>query len=101
VYLRSQCQSYVHGSADTGTLFRALVGRKYFSQPILRLLLRNVESANCAKTAVWSVGLHFRYYRVGQKTGHRLIAIILSNRNRFTKNFSLEDSLVNLQLNGY
>ena len=35
-----------------------------------------------------------------KKRRHRLIAIILSNLNRFTI-FSLEDSLVNLQLNGY
>jgi len=43
-----------------------------------------------------------RKYRVGQKTGPQ--TIILSNLNRFrhaTRIFSLEDSLVNLQLNGY
>ena len=37
-------------------------------------------------------------YRVGQKAG--LMSIILSNLKRFTF-FSLDDSLVNLQLNGY
>jgi len=36
-----------------------------------------------------------------KKRGHRLMTIILSNLNRFTKFFSLEDSLVNFQLNGY
>jgi len=35
-----------------------------------------------------------------KKRGHILMTIILSNLNRF-KMFSLEDSLVNLQLNGY
>jgi len=40
-------------------------------------------------------------YRVGQKRGHRLMTIILSNLNRYTKTFSLKDSLVNLQLNAY
>ena len=40
-------------------------------------------------------------YRVRRKKrGHRLMTIILSNLNRFKKN-SLEDSLVNLQLNEY
>ena len=29
------------------------------------------------------------------------MTIILSNLNRFKENFSLEDSLVNLQLSGY
>ena len=33
--------------------------------------------------------------------GHKRITIILSDLNRFTKFFSLEDSLVNLQLTGY
>ena len=37
-------------------------------------------------------------YRVGQKAG--LMSIILSNLKRFTF-FSRDDSLVNLQLNGY
>jgi len=32
---------------------------------------------------------------------NRLMTTILSNLNRFTKKFSLEDSLVYLQLNGY
>jgi len=36
-----------------------------------------------------------RNYRVGQNVGHRLMAIILSNLNRFNF-FSLEDSLVNV-----
>jgi len=35
-----------------------------------------------------------------KKRGHRLMTIILSNLNRF-KNFLLQDSLVNSQLNGY
>jgi len=35
-----------------------------------------------------------------KKRGHRLMTIILSNLNRFNF-FSLEDFLVNLQLNGY
>ena len=39
-------------------------------------------------------------YRVGKKRGYRLMTIILSILNRF-KNFSLEDSLVNLKLNVY
>jgi len=39
-------------------------------------------------------------YRVGHKRGHRLMTIILSVLNRF-KFFLLEDSLVNLQWNGY
>jgi len=30
-------------------------------------------------------------YRVGEKRGHRLVAIILSNRHRFTIFLSLED----------
>ena len=45
-----------------------------------------------------AVGL--QVYRVGQNTGpHQTMTIILSNLHRL-KN-SLEDSLVNLQLNGY
>jgi len=36
-----------------------------------------------------------------KKRGHRLVSIILSNLYRFTSLFSLEDSLVNLQLNAY
>ena len=40
-------------------------------------------------------------YRVGQKGGHKLMTIILSNLNRFKNCFSLEDSSVNLQLNAY
>jgi len=35
-----------------------------------------------------------------KKVDHRLVTIILSNLNRFNF-FSLKDSLVNLQLNGY
>jgi len=47
------------------------------------------------------VHAEYMYYRVGQKTrGHRLMTILLSNLNRL-QFFSLEDSLVNLQLNGY
>jgi len=47
------------------------------------------------------VHAEYMYYRMGQKTrGHRLMTILLSNLNRF-QFFSLEDSLVNLQLNGY
>ena len=37
---------------------------------------------------------------MGQKRGDRLMTIVLSNFNRL-KNFSLKDSLINLQLNGY
>ena len=37
----------------------------------------------------------------GKKRGHRVMTVILSNLNRFTEFFPLEDSLVNLQLNGY
>ena len=36
-----------------------------------------------------------------KKRDHTLTTIILSSRNRLKKSFSLEDSLVNLQLNGY
>jgi len=36
---------------------------------------------------------------LAKKRGHRLMTIILSDLNRFKKN-SLEDSLVNLQING-
>jgi len=39
-------------------------------------------------------------HRVGQKWGHRLITIILSILNRFFKKI-VEDSMGNLQLNGY
>jgi len=39
--------------------------------------------------------------RWAKKRGHRLVTTILSILNRFKNFFSLEDSLVNLQLNGY
>ena len=39
--------------------------------------------------------------RWAKKRGHRLVTIILSILNRFKIFFSLEDALVNLQLNGY
>ena len=39
-------------------------------------------------------------YRVAKKRGHRLMVIILSILNR-SKKLSLEDSWVNLQVNGY
>jgi len=43
-----------------------------------------------------------QYIQGGPKNRvHRLMTIILSNLNRFTKYFSLKDSLVNLQLNVY
>jgi len=42
--------------------------------------------------------LLFSIYRTGQKRGHGLMTIILSVPNRFKNFFSLEDSLVNLQL---
>jgi len=35
-------------------------------------------------------------YRVGQKWGHRLMTIILSNLKQISKKFSLEESLINL-----
>ena len=42
-------------------------------------------------------------YRVVPKGGamHRLMTIILSILNRLKKKFSVEDALVNLQLDGY
>jgi len=40
-----------------------------------------------------------RTYRVGQKAGHRLVTILLSNLNRLK--FFHSKTLVNLQLNGY
>ena len=41
-------------------------------------------------------------YMIGEKKWcHKLVTIILSNLNRFLKKKSLEDSLINLQLNGY
>ena len=46
----------------------------------------------------WPMSALYRVRR--KKRGHRLMTIILSNLNRFKKN-SLEDSLVNLQLNEY
>jgi len=39
--------------------------------------------------------------RWAKKRGHRLVTTILSILNRFKNFFSLEDFLVNLQLNGY
>jgi len=45
-------------------------------------------------------GLNHNVQGGPKKRGHRLMTIILSNLYRFKKN-SLEDSSVNLQLNGY
>jgi len=44
--------------------------------------------------------IYLSIYRVGQETGPQTMTIILSILNRFKKLFSLEDSFVNLQLNG-
>jgi len=38
-----------------------------------------------------------KIYRVGQKSEQKLMAIAVSNLNRISKLFGLEDSLVNLQ----
>jgi len=40
--------------------------------------------------------INLNIYRVGQKWGHRLMTIILSNLKQISKKISLEDSLINL-----
>jgi len=53
-----------------------------------RIAMRSVQDAACC----------YAIYRVAQKSGDtKLMTIILSDLDRFTKFFSLEDSLVNLQ----
>jgi len=61
-----------------------------FSLSILSLCLFDFITCNSMNCTGWA-----------KKRGHGLIAIILSNLKRFQKLFLLEDTLVNLQLNGY
>jgi len=64
-----------------------------------RVICANVVGAT--SSGRFLVSRNDMHCRVGDKNRrHRLMTIILSNLNRFKKNL-LEDSSVNLQLNGY
>ena len=100
-----QCHRRAKSHVDTQTIhpidpYLTSSCYKILAVPLAATSDCNFITRQLFKNAYWFTVLSFSVYRVGQKRDHRLTTIILSNFNRFTI-FSLKDSLLNLQLNGY